>query len=87
MKNFPRFYFCCSEPDTNDLENIDMEYIINKYGSFSGYFSRPIDFGGETSKQSFIYLIVSDCDKSRGQKESFLSTEIIRTCKWWTWYL
>ena len=35
-EEFPKIFFCCSEPDTNDLENIDMEYIINKYGSFSG---------------------------------------------------
>ncbi len=66
------------KPESNDLENIDMEEIINKYGSFSGSFSRAMDFGGETPEQAVINLIVSDGDKSRGQRESLLSTEIKR---------
>ena len=65
-------------PESNDLENIDMEEIINKYGTFSGSFSRAMDFGGETPEQAVINLIVSDGDKSRGQRESLLSTEIKR---------
>ena len=66
------------KPDSNDLENIDMEEIINKYGSFSGSFSRAMDFGGETPEQAVINLIVSDGDKTRGQRESLLSTDIQR---------
>ena len=62
--------------DSNDLESKDMEEIINKYGSFGGSFSRAMDFGGETPEQAVINLIVSDGDKSRGQRESLLSTEI-----------
>ena len=64
--------------DSNDLESKDMEEIINKYGSFGGSFSRAMDFGGETPEQAVINLIVSDGDKSRGQRESLLSTEIKR---------
>ena len=70
------FISAVQKPDSNDLENIDMEEIINKYGSFSGSFSRAMDFGGETPEQAVINLIVSDGDKSRGQRESLLSTEI-----------
>ena len=66
------------KPNSNDLENIDMEEIINKYGSFSGSFSRAMDFGGETPEQAVINLIVSDGDKTRGQRESLLSTDIQR---------
>ena len=72
------FISAVQKPESNDLENIDMEEIINKYGTFSGSFSRAMDFGGETPEQAVINLIVSDGDKSRGQRESLLSTEIKR---------
>lgn len=72
------FIAAVQKPDSNELENKDMEDIINKYGSFSGSFSRAMDFGGETPEQAVINLIVSDGDKSRGQRESLLSTEIKR---------
>ena len=62
--------------DSGDLANKDMEEIINKYGSFSGSFSRAMDFGGETAEMAIINLVVSDGDPSRGQRESLLSTEI-----------
>ena len=66
------------QKDSNGLESKDMEEIINQYGSFSGSFSRAMDFGGESPEQAVINLIVSDGDKSRGQRESLLSTEIKR---------
>jgi len=66
-----------SDPN-DDLGNIDMEEIINKYGSFGGSFSRAMDFGGETPEQALVNLIVSDGDTSRSQRESLLSTEIKR---------
>ena len=62
--------------DSGDLANKDMEEIINKYGSFSGSFSRAMDFGGETAEMAIINLVVSDGDPSRGQRESLLSNEI-----------
>ena len=62
--------------DTGDLANKDMEDIINKYGSFSGSFSRAMDFGGETPEMAIINLVVSDGDPSRSQRESLLSNEI-----------
>ena len=64
------------KPDSGELANKDMEEIINKYGSFSGSFSRAMDFGGETPEMAIINLVVSDGDPSRGQRESLLSTEI-----------
>ena len=69
-------FIAAVQKDSNDLESKDMEDIINKYGSFSGSFSRAMDFGGETPEQAVINLIVSDGDKSRGQREALLSTEI-----------
>ena len=72
------FISAVQQSDPNDLGNIDMEEIINKYGSFGGSFSRAMDFGGETPEQALVNLIVSDGDTSRGQRESLLSTEIKR---------
>ena len=71
-------FIAAVQKDSNDLESKDMEDIINKYGGFSGSFSRAMDFGGETPEQAVINLIVSDGDKTRGQRESLLSTEIKR---------
>ena len=64
------------KPDSGELANKDMEDIINKYGSFSGSFSRAMDFVGETAEMAIINLVVSDGDPSRGQRESLLSNEI-----------
>ena len=48
--------------DPSDLNSIDMESIITKYGTFSGNFSRAVDFGGETAEQVLVNLVVSDGD-------------------------
>ena len=72
------FLEAVQKPNSNDLEHIDMEEIINKYGTFNGSFSRAIDFGGETPEQVVINLIVSDGDKTRDQRESLLNSQIKR---------
>ncbi len=58
------------EPD--EIDNIDMNEIIEKYGSFSGNFSRSMEFGGENAEQVIMNLIVNDGDKSRSQRDSLL---------------
>ena len=62
--------------DPNDLASINMEEIIAKQGSFSGSFSRAIDFGGETPEQVLVNLIVCDGDSNRSQRGSLFSTEL-----------
>ena len=52
--------------------NVDMNQIINKYGSFEGEFSRLMEFGGETPEQVVINLVVSDGDRSRSQRNQLL---------------
>lgn len=66
------------ECDPSDLNSIDMEGIIANFGTFSGNFSRAVDFGGETPEQVLVNLLVSDGDPSRGQRESLLSTDLKR---------
>ena len=63
-------------PDSNDLSDEDMEKIINKFGTYSGFFFRAISFGGLTPEMAVIDLIVSDGDPSRKQRDVLLSNEI-----------
>ena len=62
--------------EINEIDNIDMEEIIDKYGNFSGNFSRAIDFGGNSPKNVICNLLVSDGDKNRSQRESLFNNEL-----------
>ena len=64
--------------DPNDIGNIDLEKIIEKYGSFTGSLNRAMDFGGEDPEQVLINLIVCDGDPNRGNRESLLSPDLKR---------
>lgn len=58
---------------TDDIEKVEIDDIIKKYGSYRGTFSRAIDFGGERPENVVVYLIVCDGDKSRGQRNTLLN--------------
>ena len=60
---------------TEDIDAIDMDKIIKKYGSYGGSFSRAVDFGGETPENVVVYLTVCDGDKSRGQRKTLLNPD------------
>ena len=62
--------------NTDELDSIDLDKIIEKYGKFSGNLSRALDLGGETPEQVLVNLIVSDGDPSREQRESLLSKDL-----------
>ena len=62
--------------EINEIDNIDMEKIIDKYGNFSGSFSRAIDFGGNSPKNVICNLLVSDGDKNRSQRERLFNNEL-----------
>ena len=59
--------------DPSQIGTIDMNAIIDKYGSFQGNFSRAMEFGGSTPEQVVINLLVSDGDKSRSQRDALLN--------------
>mgnify|MGYP003571429730 CR=1 FL=1 len=59
--------------DPSQIATIDMNAIIDKYGSFQGNFSRAMEFGGSTPEQVVINLLVSDGDKSRSQRDALLN--------------
>ena len=65
-----------SNQPLENIDSIDIEAIINKYGKFTGTFSRAIDFGGNEPNLVVINLIVSDGDSSRSQRISLFDTNL-----------
>lgn len=59
--------------DPSQIGTIDMNAIIDKYGSFQGNFSRAMEFGGSTPEQVVINLLVGDGDKTRSQRDALLN--------------
>ncbi len=55
---------------------IDIDKMVEKYGTYSGNISRALDFGGETPENVLVNLIVSDGDPTRDQRETFLSKNL-----------
>ena len=62
--------------DINEVNQIDLESIIGKYGNFSGAFSRAIDFGGTEPDLVISNLLVSDGDESRSQRVSMFNEQL-----------
>lgn len=60
----------------DNIENVDLDKIIKKYGRFEGSFSRAMDFGGERPENVIVYLVVCDGDKSRGQRNALLNPDL-----------
>ena len=57
----------------NNIGNIDMDALINKYGSFAGDFHRTIEFGGTSGEHTIADIVAGDGDKSRGQRDALLN--------------
>ena len=64
--------------DPSKVGEINMDDIIAKHGEFTGNFSRAMEFGANTSEQVVINLVVSDGDKTRGQRDSLLNGNLKR---------
>ena len=62
--------------DVEELDNINIDEIIEQYGTIRGDLNRAIDFGGEDPEQVLINLIISDGDPSRGNRDALLSTNL-----------
>ena len=70
------FLAAVQKEDPNNLNNIDMDSIISRHGSFVGNFSRSMEFGGATPEQVIVNLVVSDGDKTRGQRDALLNNNL-----------
>jgi hypothetical protein len=62
--------------DVNSVNQIDLEKIMAKYGSFTGSFSRAIDFGGTKPELVISNLLVGDGDPNRGQRGSMFNENL-----------
>ena len=60
------------DSETGEIDEAEAENIIDKHGSFSGKFTRAMDFGGFTSEQVVINFLVCDGDTDRTQREPLL---------------
>jgi hypothetical protein len=66
------------QKDASQIGSVDMNELIERYGSFSGAFNRVMECGGSTPQQVVINLLVSDGDKSRSQRNVLLNKAVKR---------
>ena len=61
--------------DPNEIDKVNLDEILQKYGTFEGSMNRELDMGNETPEQIVISIIVSDGDATRGHRDCLLSPE------------
>ena len=59
-----------TEPD--QIDSININEIIEKYGSYEGEFSQAMEYGSSTPEQIVVNLIVSDGDSERQYRDCLL---------------
>ena len=64
------------QKDPNNLGDIDIDPIIEKYGEFSGDFHRSVQFGGTSGEHIIVDLFVGDGDKSRSERQALLNENL-----------
>ena len=64
--------------DDNELNSINIEEIIDKYGGSSGKFSKIIEFGGNTPENVIINVVVNDGNKSREKRNSLFDNSFTK---------
>ena len=67
-----------SECSPEEVENIEIDSIIKKYGKFKGTFNNAMDFGSDTPELVVVNLVVSDGDPSRANRDLLLNPELKR---------
>ena len=55
---------------------LDLDAIIGKHGSYQGAYRQVIQFGSNRPEQIIINLVVSDGDKTRGQRDALLMEDM-----------
>ena len=61
--------------DPENIDSIDMNAIVSKFGDYSGSFGRIMEFGGSSPQQIVTNIVVCDGDKSRSQRENILNKD------------
>ena len=62
--------------DPDNLDDIDMDAIVEKYGNYERDFHRSIQYGGTSGEHTIMDLFVGDGDKSRSQREGLLNDNL-----------
>ena len=62
--------------DVEQIDSIDINTIIDKYGNFEGQFSNLMEYGSGTPEQVVISLLVSDGDPSRPYREKMFNPNL-----------
>ena len=57
-----------------NASDVDVDALIDKYGTYYGDLIHAADYGGQSPEEALIFLIVSDGDYNRRQRESLLSS-------------
>ena len=65
----------CKDCDPEEIGNIEISPIIEKYGSFKYEFHNAMDFGSDTPELVVVNLVVSDGDPSRANRDLLLNPE------------
>ena len=66
------------QKDPSELGSVNMNDLIEKYGSFEGAFNRVMECGGTTPEQIVVNILVSDGEKSRSQRNALLNKSLKR---------
>ena len=66
------------QKDDSESARVDMNPIIDKYGSYEGSFNRIMECGATTPQQVVINLLVSDGEKSRKNRDLILKDSLKR---------
>ena len=69
--------------NVDEADDVDIEKLMSKYGTFYGDFGQAVDYGSQTPEQVVINLLVSDGDPSKEQRTSLFnrSYKLIGMCK------
>ena len=55
---------------------LDLDAIIGKHGTLQGAYKQVVQFGSSRPEQIIINLVVSDGDKTRGQRDALLMEDM-----------
>ena len=62
--------------EVEKIDTIDINAILDKYGSFQGEFAQSMEYGSTTPEQIVISLLVSDGDSTRGYRDTLFKSSL-----------
>ena len=62
--------------EVEKIDTIDINTIIDKYGSYQGEFAQSMEYGSTTPEQIVISLLVSDGDSTRTYRDTLFKSSL-----------